>query len=101
MAGIGPEDVSAAEVHDATAMGEIVQVDNLGFCALGDGGPISARGETQIGGRIPVNPSGGLESKGHPMDEPRMVDQPNVNAKASTPGLRNSISNWRSVTGCD
>jgi acetyl-CoA acetyltransferase len=62
-AGIGPEDVSAAEVHDATAMGEIVQVENLGFCALGDGGPISARGETQIGGRIPVNPSGALSRK--------------------------------------
>jgi acetyl-CoA acetyltransferase len=67
IAGVGPEDVSVAEVHDATAMGEIVQIENLGFCAFGDGGPISARGETRIGGRIPVNPSGGLESKGHPI----------------------------------
>ena len=67
IAGVGPEDVSVAEVHDATAMGEIIQVENLGFCAFGDGGPISARGETRIGGRIPVNPSGGLESKGHPI----------------------------------
>jgi acetyl-CoA acetyltransferase len=54
-------------VHDATAMGEIIQLENLGFCAFGDGGAISARGETAIGGRIPVNPSGGLESKGHPI----------------------------------
>ena len=59
--------MSVAEVHDATAMGEIIQLENLGFCAFGDGGPISERGETEIGGRIPVNPSGGLESKGHPV----------------------------------
>ena len=67
LAGVGPEDVSVAEVHDATAVGEIIQIENLGFCALGEGGPASERGETRIGGRIPVNPSGGLESKGHPI----------------------------------
>jgi acetyl-CoA acetyltransferase len=66
-AGVGPKDVSVAEVHDATAMGEIIQIENLGFCAFGDGGPVSERGDTSIGGRIPVNPSGGLESKGHPV----------------------------------
>ena len=66
-AGVGPADVSVAEVHDATAMGEIIQVENLGFCDFGDGGPLAERGETTIGGRIPVNPSGGLESKGHPV----------------------------------
>ena len=66
-AGIGPRDVSVAEVHDATAIGEIIQIENLGFCEFGDGGPMSERGETAIGGRIPVNPSGGLESKGHPI----------------------------------
>jgi acetyl-CoA acetyltransferase len=66
-AGVGPSDVSVAEVHDATAMGEIIQVENLGFCAFGDGGPLAERGDTSIGGRIPVNPSGGLESKGHPV----------------------------------
>ncbi len=66
-AGVGPSDVSVAEVHDATAMGEIIQVENLGFCAFGEGGAMAERGETTIGGRIPVNPSGGLESKGHPV----------------------------------
>ncbi len=66
-AGIGPEDISVAEVHDATAMGEIVQIENLGFCDFGDGGAVSERGETALGGRIPVNPSGGLECKGHPI----------------------------------
>jgi len=67
LAGVGPADVSVAEVHDATAVGEIIQIENLGFCAFGDGGPISERGDTRIGGRIPVHPSGGLESKGHPI----------------------------------
>lgn len=66
-AGVGPADISVAEVHDATAMGEIIQIENLGLCPLGDGGPASERGETTLGGRIPVNPSGGLESKGHPI----------------------------------
>jgi len=66
-AGIGPEDVDVAEVHDATAMGEIIQVENLGFCAYGEGGELAERGDTRIGGRLPVNPSGGLESKGHPI----------------------------------
>lgn len=67
LAGVGPADVSVAEVHDATAMGEIVQTENLGLCAIGDGGPLAERGDTALGGRIPVNPSGGLESKGHPI----------------------------------
>ncbi|MCB1744798.1 MAG: thiolase family protein [Gammaproteobacteria bacterium] len=66
-AGIGPADVDVAEVHDATAMGEVTQTENLGFCEFGEGGRLAERGETRIGGRIPVNPSGGLESKGHPI----------------------------------
>jgi acetyl-CoA acetyltransferase len=67
IAGVGPEDMSVAEVHDASAFAEIVQVENLGFCEFGDGGKLAERGETALGGRIPVNPSGGLESKGHPI----------------------------------
>ena len=66
-AGLGPQDMHVAEVHDATAMGEIIELEALGLCALGDGGPTAARGETRLGGRLPVNPSGGLESKGHPI----------------------------------
>jgi acetyl-CoA acetyltransferase len=66
-AAVGPNDVSVAEVHDATAMGEIIQAENLGFCSFGDGGPIAERGETTLSGRLPINPSGGLESKGHPI----------------------------------
>ncbi|WP_130931556.1 thiolase family protein [Pseudomonas sp. Sample_24] len=66
-AGLGPRDMHVAEVHDASAMGEIIQVENLGFVALGEGGPAAERGEFTLGGRLPVNTSGGLESKGHPL----------------------------------
>lgn len=67
MAGVAPQDVSVVELHDATAMGEIIQTENLGLCAFGEGGPLAESGATSLGGRIPVNPSGGLESKGHPV----------------------------------
>ncbi len=66
-AGLGPGDMDVAEVHDATAMGEIIQAENLGFVPLGQGGPAAERGEFTLGGRTPINPSGGLESKGHPL----------------------------------
>ncbi len=66
-AGIGPEDVDLAEVHDATAYSEIQQVENLGLCPIGEGGPFAEAGHTTLGGRVPVNPSGGLVSKGHPV----------------------------------
>lgn len=66
-AGIGPEDVALAEVHDATSYGELYAIENLGFCPLGEGGPFSEQGHTKLGGRIPVNVSGGLESQGHPI----------------------------------
>jgi acetyl-CoA acetyltransferase len=67
IAGIGPADIDVAELHDASAMGEIIQAENLGFVAPGGGGPAAQRGEFTVGGRIPINPSGGLESKGHPL----------------------------------
>jgi acetyl-CoA acetyltransferase len=66
-AGLGPEDMHVAEVHDASAMGEIVQAENLGFVPFGGAGPAAERGEFTLGGRIPINTSGGLESKGHPL----------------------------------
>ena len=66
-AGVGPADVSVAEVHDASAFGELLQTELLGFCEIGSGGRFAESGATTLGGRLPVNPSGGLESKGHPM----------------------------------
>jgi acetyl-CoA acetyltransferase len=66
-AAVGPADIDVAEVHDACSFAEIVQTENMGFCERGAGGPIAERGDTRLGGRIPVNPSGGLVSKGHPV----------------------------------
>ena len=66
-AGIGPNAVDVAEVHDATAMGELLNVEALGLVPFGLAGPAAERGDFTIGGRVPVNPSGGLESKGHPI----------------------------------
>ena len=66
-AGVSPADVDVAEVHDATAMGEIIQVENLQLVGYGEAGRAAEAGELTIGGRVPVNPSGGLESKGHPI----------------------------------
>jgi acetyl-CoA acetyltransferase len=67
MAGLSPKDINVAEVHDATAYGELEQIEQMGFCSLGKGGPFTESGETELGGKIPVNPSGGLLSRGHPL----------------------------------
>lgn len=66
-AGIGPDAIDVAEVHDATAMGELLNVEALGLVPFGLAGPAAERGDFTLGGRLPVNPSGGLESKGHPI----------------------------------
>ena len=67
MAGIGPADVDLAEVHDCFTITEILDIEDLGFCEKGKGGVMSIEGETALTGRIPVNPSGGLLAKGHPI----------------------------------
>jgi acetyl-CoA C-acetyltransferase len=67
MAGIGPADVDMAEVHDCFTITEILDIEDLGFCEKGKGGIVSIQGETALTGRIPVNPSGGLLAKGHPI----------------------------------
>lgn len=67
MAGLGPEDIDVAELHDATAFAELAATEELGFCARGEGGPFAQQGHSRLGGKIPVNTSGGLEAKGHPV----------------------------------
>ena len=67
MAGVGPADVNVAEVHDAFTVGEILATESLGFCARGDGGRLVEDGVTSLGGRLPVNTSGGRLSLGHPL----------------------------------
>ncbi|SHI96589.1 Thiolase, C-terminal domain [Desulfatibacillum alkenivorans DSM 16219] len=66
-AGVGPEEISLAEVHDATAYGEMRQAENLGFCPIGEGGIFAESGATKLDGQIPINTSGGLTSRGHPI----------------------------------
>jgi len=66
-AGIGPDDIDVAEVHDATSFCEIYQVEMLGFCPIGGGGEFIESGATKLDGSIPINTSGGLVSKGHPV----------------------------------
>ena len=67
MAGIGPSDVGVAELHDAFTILEIVESEEVGFFKKGEGHLALERGETRIGGKIPINPSGGLKGRGHPV----------------------------------
>ena len=67
MAGVGPNDIDLAEVHDCFTIAEIVAIEDLGFAEKGRGGFYTAEGNTAIGGARPVNTSGGLKSKGHPV----------------------------------
>jgi acetyl-CoA acyltransferase len=66
-AGLGPEDLNVVEVHDAAAPAELMSYEELGLCGVGEGPRLLASGDTALGGRLPVNPSGGLLSKGHPI----------------------------------
>ncbi len=66
-AGIVPSDVGAAEVHDSIAFNELLAYEELGFCEPGGGTEFAESGATALGGALPVNPSGGLESRGHPV----------------------------------
>ncbi len=66
-AGVGPADIDVAEVQDTDSGTEIIASEDLGFCAPGQGGHMAASGESSLGGRLPINPSGGLLSKGEPV----------------------------------
>ncbi|MFQ5712239.1 MAG: thiolase domain-containing protein [Candidatus Geothermarchaeales archaeon] len=67
MAGVEPKDVDLAEVHDCFTIAELVTYEDLGFCGPGEGGRLIEEGQTKIDGAIPVNTSGGLKAKGHPV----------------------------------
>jgi acetyl-CoA C-acetyltransferase len=67
MAGLKPEDIDVAEVHDCFTIAEIIAYEDLSFCKPGEGGRLAESGETTLKGRIPVNTSGGLKAKGHPV----------------------------------
>jgi acetyl-CoA acetyltransferase len=65
--GFGPDEFDLIEIHDASAPGEIIAYEQLGLCPKGEGGKLVESGATRLGGRIPVNTSGGLLRKGHPV----------------------------------
>ena len=67
MAGVGPEEINVIELHDAFAPEEIIRYEDLGICKRGEGVAMLRSGATALGGRVPVNPSGGLISLGHPL----------------------------------
>ena len=66
-AGVAPQDVNVAQVHDAFTPGEVLTVEKLGFCKPGEGGPFVWEGNTEITGSKPVNTDGGLKCFGHPL----------------------------------
>jgi acetyl-CoA C-acetyltransferase len=66
MAGVTPEDIDVAELHDCFTGVELMDYEDLGFCGRGEAGRFIESGATQLDGRLPVNPSGGLKAKGHP-----------------------------------
>jgi acetyl-CoA C-acetyltransferase len=66
MARVKPTDIDVAQTHDCFTISELIEIEELGFCKKGEGGPFTAAGQTDIGGKIPVNTDGGLLSVGHP-----------------------------------
>jgi acetyl-CoA C-acetyltransferase len=67
MAGVRPQDIQFAELHDCFTIAEIIASEDLGFAARGCGGPYAMAGHTSLKGERPINTSGGLKSKGHPV----------------------------------
>jgi acetyl-CoA C-acetyltransferase len=67
MAGLGPQDIQIAEVHDCFSIAEIIAIEDLGFFEQGTGGKVTQEGRTALDGDLPINTSGGLKTKGHPV----------------------------------
>jgi acetyl-CoA C-acetyltransferase/acetyl-CoA acyltransferase len=67
MARLTPKDIDVCELHDCFTIAEIVAIEGLGFFDFSDGYKAVLRGETEIGGKISINPSGGIKAKGHPV----------------------------------
>ena len=88
-AAIGPEEIGVAEVHDAAASAELEEIENLGLAQEGEAFRLNEAGATSLGGRIPVNVSGGLISRGHPVGATgaRQIDE-NVNPLRGQAGER-------------
>jgi len=109
MAGLSAGDIDLAEVHDATSFSELYQCEMLGFCSRGQGGRLAESGATTLGGPIPVNLSGGLVSKGHPvgatglsMIDELMLQLRGEAGRRQVPGARTALAeNGGGVIGFD
>jgi acetyl-CoA C-acetyltransferase/acetyl-CoA acyltransferase len=67
MAGLTPQDIDVCELHDCFSIASLISAESLGFFDFGQSGEAWEKGEAAIGGKIAINPSGGLKSKGHPI----------------------------------
>ena len=92
MAGLGPKDIHLAELHDATSYGELHQTEAMGFCKLGEGGIFAESGATTLGGRLPINTSGGLECRGHPIGASVL---PRSMRSSPSCGARRANARWK------
>jgi len=101
MAKIEPKDVQVAEVHDCFTIAEILAYEDCGFCKKGEGGLFSHEGQTEVGGKIPVNTGGGLKAKGHPIGATgvsqiyeiwkQLTEQHQNQVKGATIGLTHNV----------
>lgn len=109
-AGVGPEDIDVAEVHDCFTITELITYEDLGFCEEGEGGRFVEEGHTALDGEIPVNPSGGLLAKGHPIGatgvaqiaeiyEQLRGEAGDVQVNEPKVGLQHNIGLGRNATG--
>jgi acetyl-CoA C-acetyltransferase len=96
MAGIGPEDVDVAELHDAFTILEVAESEHVGFFEKGEGGKAALAGETGLGGRIPINVSGGLKARGHPVGATGVAQVVDI-----TWQLRHELPEERQVEGAE
>ena len=99
---ISPDEVDVAQVHDCFSISQIVEVEELGFCNKGEGGPFVASGQTKLGGKIPANTDGGLLSSGHPFGATgirqgieimrQLQSRANNQVKGASTGLTHNLS---------
>jgi acetyl-CoA acetyltransferase len=95
MAGVGPEDIHLVELHDCFATAEILHYENLGLCADGEAGRMIDTGATALGGKVPVNVSGGLLSKGHPLGATGIANIYEVSTHLRGEAGKRQVSNAR------
>ena len=96
--GVGPSDVDVAEVHDSFSIAELIHYEDLGFCRPGEGGRLVEDGTTALGGRLPVCPSGGLLTRGHPLGATGVAQivELTTNSEGGAVRDRCRIHAWRS-----